>query len=78
MEAPELQRRPRERARGLAIYSQTTLINPQSGPSIKAPTLESYQLASKTTLHFASVCVCVCVCARANGEVKEYACQGFN
>lgn len=63
-----------ERARGLAIYSQTALINPQRGPSIKAPTLKSYQLASKTTLHCASVCVCV----RANGEVKEYACQGFN
>uniref|UniRef100_A0A671MEA5 Uncharacterized protein n=1 Tax=Sinocyclocheilus anshuiensis TaxID=1608454 RepID=A0A671MEA5_9TELE len=49
----ELQRRPRERAKGLAIYSQTALINPQRGPSIKAPTLKSYQPASKTTLHCA-------------------------
>lgn len=41
------------RARGRAVYSQTALINPQRGPAIKAATLKSYQLASKTTLHCA-------------------------
>lgn len=40
MEALELQRGPKERARGPAIYSETALINPTHAASIKAPTLK--------------------------------------
>lgn len=70
MEALELQRGPKERARGPAIYSETALINPTHAASIKAPTLKEPSNKNSSLCERARECV-------YDEDVKEM-CQGFN